>query len=237
MALSGSGVRDVFQQEREENRVVKVQRKKFIWENVGKVQKRREKFKESVKSSEENENGEAKMRKTTEKRDREERNWQREEIVMFFRNLAVMALTLIVMFGVVFGVYRVHDNAMSPRISAGDLLFYYRLEKQLRTQDVVVLRKDGKRYVGRVVAKSGDQVEVTEDACLKVNGNLIVETDIFYDTLRDGDHLNYPVILGDGQYFVLGDFRIGAEDSRYFGPVEKSEILGKVLILLRRTGF
>ena len=64
-----------------------------------------------------------------------------------------------------------------------------------------------------------------------------METDIFYDTLRDGDHLDYPVILGDGQYFVLGDFRIGAEDSRYFGPVEKSEILGKVLILLRRTGF
>lgn len=47
------------------------------------MQKRREKFKKSVKSSEENEDGEAKMRKTTEKRDREERNWQREEIVMF----------------------------------------------------------------------------------------------------------------------------------------------------------
>lgn len=162
---------------------------------------------------------------------------QRDEIITFFRNLAVMALTLIVLFGVVFGVFRVRDNAMSPRVSAGDLLFYYRLEKQLRTQDVVVLRKDGKRYVGRIVAKSGDQVEVTEDACLKVNGNLIVETDIFYDTLRDGDRLDYPVTLGDGQYFVLGDFRIGAEDSRYFGPVEKSEILGKVLILLRRTGF
>lgn len=182
------------------------------------------------------------MRKRAEKRDGEERggeerNRLREEIVMFLRNLAVMVLTLIVMFGVVFGFYRVSDNAMSPRVSAGDLLLYYRLEKQLRTQDVVVLRKDGKRYVGRIVAKSGDQVEVTEDACLKVNGNLIVETDIFYDTLRDGDHLDYPVTLGDGQYFVLGDFRIGAEDSRYFGPVEKSEILGKVLILFRRTGF
>lgn len=197
---------------------------------------------ESVKSSEENGNGEAKMRKRAEKRDGEERggeerNRLREEIVMFLRNLAVMVLTLIVMFGVVFGFYRVSDNAMSPRVSAGDLLLYYRLEKQLRTQEVVVLRKDGKRYVGRIVAKSGDQVEVTEDACLKVNGNLIVETDIFYDTLRDGDHLDYPVTLGDGQYFVLGDFRIGAEDSRYFGPVEKSEILGKVLILFRRTGF
>ncbi len=169
-----------------------------------------------------------KMEKTAENRD---------EIMMFLRNLTVMALTLIVLFGVVFGVSRVRDNAMAPRISAGDLLLYYRLEKQLRTQDVVVLRKDGKRYVGRIVAKSGDQVEVTEDACLKVNGNLIVETDIFYNTLRDGDRLDYPVTLGEGQYFVLGDFRIGAEDSRYFGPVEKSEILGKVLILLRRTGF
>lgn len=177
------------------------------------------------------------MKKTAENRDEENRNRQRKEIAMFFRNLAVMALTLTVLFGVVFGVLCVRDNAMSPRVSAGDLLLYYRLENQLRTQDVIVLKKDGKRYVGRIVAKSGDRVEVTEDACLKVNGNLIVETDIFYDTLRDGDHLDYPVTLGEDQYFVLGDFRIGAEDSRYFGPVEKSEILGKVLILLRRTGF
>ena len=155
----------------------------------------------------------------------------------FLIRLLILIGILYLLFGCIFGITTVKNEDMAPRISAGDLLFYYRLEKQLRTQDVVVLRKDGKRYVGRVVAKSGDQVEVTEDACLKVNGNLIVETDIFYDTLRDGDHLDYPVILGDGQYFVLGDFRIGAEDSRYFGPVEKSEILGKVLILLRRTGF
>ena len=155
----------------------------------------------------------------------------------FLIRLLILIGILYLLFGCIFGITTVKSEDMAPRISAGDLLFYYRLEKQLRTQDVVVLRKDGKRYVGRVVAKSGDQVEVTEDACLKVNGNLIVETDIFYDTLRDGDHLDYPVILGDGQYFVLGDFRIGAEDSRYFGPVEKSEILGKVLILLRRTGF
>ena len=88
-------MRDVFQQEREENRVVKVQRKKFIWENVGKVQKRREKFKESVKSSEENEDGEVKMRKTTEKRDREERNWQREEIVMFLKNYRFLTIKVV----------------------------------------------------------------------------------------------------------------------------------------------
>lgn len=161
----------------------------------------------------------------------------KEEIAVFFRNLAVMVLTLGVLFGVVFGVARVRDNAMSPRISAGDLLLCYRLEKKLRSQDVIVFKKDGKRYAGRIVAKSGDQVEITEDACLKVNGNLIVESDIFYETQRDGERIIYPVTLGDDQYFVLGDFRIGAEDSRYFGPVNKNEIFGKVLILLRRSGF
>lgn len=163
--------------------------------------------------------------------------YEKEEIVVFFRNLVVMALTIGVLFGVVFGVARVRDNTMSPRISAGDLLLCYRLEKKLRSQDVIVFRKDGKRYTGRIVAKSGDQVEITEDACLKVNGNLIVESDIFYETQRDGERITYPVTLGDDQYFVLGDFRIGAEDSRYFGPVNKNEIFGKVLILLRRSGF
>ncbi len=36
-----------------------------------------------------------------------------------------------------------------------------------------------------------------------------------------------PLILGDGQYFVLGDNRPDSSDSRSWGPVEGGKILGK----------
>lgn len=45
----------------------------------------------------------------------------------------------------------------------------------------------------------------------------------------------YPVTLAEDEVFVLCDYREGAKDSRYFGPVSKSEIKGKVITIVRRS--
>ena len=47
--------------------------------------------------------------------------------------------------------------------------------------------------------------------------------------------MTYPVTLADGEYFVLCDYREGAKDSRYYGPVRRSELKGKVITVLRRS--
>lgn len=158
-----------------------------------------------------------------------------EEISSFFVKLIWMGLLLGILFGVLFGITPAKNNDMSPRISSGDLLLYYRLEERLRSQDVVVFEKDGVQYIGRVVAKGGDSVEVTEDSHLKVNGSTVVETDIFYSTPKYGDEVAYPVTLEGDQYFILCDYRNGAKDSRYFGAVNRKEIKGKVITVIRRS--
>ena len=42
--------------------------------------------------------------------------------------------------------------------------------------------------------------------------------------------------LAENEFFVLCDYREGAKDSRYFGPVSAGEIKGKVITVLRRSG-
>lgn len=127
------------------------------------------------------------------------------------------------------------NNDMSPRISAGDILLYYRLEDTLRTNDVVVFEKDGKEYTGRIVGKGEESVEITEDSRVRINGSVFVETDIFYSTPRYDDSVIYPLELAEDEYFILCDYREGARDSRYFGAVKRSEIKGKVITILRRS--
>lgn len=158
-----------------------------------------------------------------------------EEIRSFFFKLIMMVLLLWVLFGVLFGITPMRNNDMSPRISAGDLLLYYRLDENYRTNDVVVFEKDGTEYTGRIVGKGGESVEITEDAQLKVNGSSVIETDIFYSTPRYEEGIEYPVELAEDEYFILCDYRNGAKDSRYFGPVSRSEIKGKVITILRRS--
>lgn len=159
-----------------------------------------------------------------------------EDIVSFFARLVAMAVLLVLLFGFVFGVTPMADDDMSPRISAGDLLLYYRLADDYVSGDVMVFQKDGEQYVGRVVARGGDTVEVTEEATLVVNGSTVLETDIYYSTPRYENGPDYPVTMAEGEYFILCDYREGARDSRYFGPVSRDEIKGKVITVIRRSG-
>ncbi len=158
-----------------------------------------------------------------------------DEVTSFITKFVWMVILIGVLFGVLFGVTTVKNNDMSPRMSSGDVLLYYRLEDNLKAQDVIVFEKDGRQYVGRVVAKGGEVVEVTDDAHLKINNSTVVETDIFYKTPKYGDEVSYPLTLEDDEYFILCDFRDGAKDSRYFGPVSQKEIKGKALMVIRRS--
>lgn len=158
-----------------------------------------------------------------------------EDVQNFLFKLIMMALLLWVLFGMLFGITPMRNNDMSPRISAGDLIFYYRMQDKFRTDDVVVFKKDGKQYVGRIVGKGGETVEITEDASLKINGSSVMETDIFYSTPRYESDVVYPVELAEDEFFILCDYREGARDSRYFGAVKQREIKGKAITILRRS--
>ena len=99
-----------------------------------------------------------------------------------------------------------------------------------------MLKKDGVTYTARIVAQGGDKVEITDDAALKVNDSIVLENDIYYTTPKYDDLVSYPVTLAENEFFVLCDYREGAKDSRYFGPVSRGEIKGKVITVLRRSG-
>jgi signal peptidase I len=146
-----------------------------------------------------------------------------------------MILTaLYLMFHFVFGLLVVPSQDMKPRLDAGDLLVYYRLDREPSAGDVICFEKNGTTYAGRVAAVGGDTVEITEEETLKVNGSVMIEQEIFYPTPRYEGFTDYPLEVPAGAYFILSDFREGGEDSRYFGCVEKSEILGTVIMALRR---
>ena len=169
----------------------------------------------------------------------EKKKWTKEaamaEIRWFLIRLAAMVLLIWVLFGLVFGVAPMKNDDMMPRISAGDLMFYYRLDHSYGSGDVVVLKKDGKQYTGRIVAHGGDTVEITEEEGLSINGSMVLEDEIYYATPRYEEGPDYPVTLAADEVFVLCDYREGAKDSRYYGPVNNNEIKGKVITVIRRS--
>ena len=154
----------------------------------------------------------------------------------FFGLRALIFVIIIWAFGFfVVGFAAMNGDDMYPRIDGGDLMLFYRLDREPAAQDVIVFEKNGNRYVGRVVAVPGDTVEVTESDSLKINGSTMQETNIFYRTPQYDSEVEYPLTLEYDQYFVLSDNRLKGTDSRWFGPVDKSEIAGTVISIMRRN--
>lgn len=159
----------------------------------------------------------------------------RRDIVGFLARLAFFVVTLWLLFGVVLGVGAVTTGEMAPRICSGDVMLYWRLSQSFNEGDVVVYTADGEERLGRVVARPGDEVTITEAGELMVNGAVVVESDISTPTPRYESAVDYPVHLGTDEFFVLADLREGGHDSRLYGPIARSQIKGNVISVLRRS--
>ncbi len=155
----------------------------------------------------------------------------------FLLRLVALGLVVYVLLFHIIGLGVMPNGDMSPRLEAGDLLLFYRIERSPKSRDIVVIDRGEKkeRFVLRVVACPGDTVEITDERGLAVNGNTLIETNIFQTTRPYECDVEYPIKLKDGEYFVLADQRNGGMDSRYFGPVTTEEIQGVVITLLRRN--
>ena len=157
------------------------------------------------------------------------------EILYLLLKIVAIAAAFVVVFTFVFGVLRYSENAMLPAVKDGDLVFYYRLEKEYTASDLVVLRYQGHEQVRRVVATAGDVVDITEEG-LMINGALQQEREIYEQTQRYDTGVEFPMELKEGQIFVLGDSRENASDSRVYGAVDVHDTLGKVMTIVRRRG-
>lgn len=92
---------------------------------------------------------------------------------------------------------------------------------------IVVLKENGKRLVKRVVGSPGDRLYFKGDTLYR-NGKPLKEDYVTDDNYNKG-LLKEEVVLGENEYFLLGDNRDVSNDSRYFGAVSGSSLQGRVL--------
>ena len=153
------------------------------------------------------------------------------------RSLGIKIIVIILAFALIFtffyGIIRNTDPDMEPMVKDGDLIMYCRWDKNYAIDDLVILDYQGETQVRRVVAKAGDTVDITEDG-LSVNVALQQEPNIYQPTRRYDDNITFPLTVGQGQVFVLGDSRENATDSRVYGPVNIKDTKGKVITIIRR---
>ncbi|SCW43128.1 signal peptidase I [Ruminococcaceae bacterium YRB3002] len=153
--------------------------------------------------------------------------------IEFAIKVAVTVAVVAVLLIFIVGVHVNHGNSSYPMIKDGDLVITYKLGG-VNEGEEIAYKADGEIRFGRIVAKAGDVVDITE-SYLTVNGYGITE-DVVYPTTSEGAKITFPFTVPADSVFVLNDFRADINDSRSLGGIPLSDCEGKVVLLLRRRG-
>jgi len=142
-------------------------------------------------------------------------------------------LTLVIFFLVRLALqnFRIEGHSMEPNLHDGQFLIINKLVYYVHPPergDVVVFHSPGnprKDFIKRVIGLPGEEVEIG-DGQVFVNGVQLEETYI----TRRGHRSWGPEVVGEFEYFVLGDNRNNSSDSRNWGMLDGEAIIGKALI-------
>lgn len=129
---------------------------------------------------------------------------------------------------------RVCGHSMETTLHDGDHLIIdklsYRLSKPKRYDIIVFPYSLGVYYIKRIIGMPGETIQII-DGSIYIDGSLLLEN-YSYEYISDPGEAFDEVILGNDEYFVLGDNRNHSADSRSqdVGTIAKDKIVGKALI-------
>ena len=131
----------------------------------------------------------------------------------------------------------VSGNSMLPMLEDGDSLLVDKISYRFRDPDrfdIVVFpftQSEETFFIKRVIGLPGETVQITEDGRIWINGEQL-EEHYGLEVIRDPGRAVTPVVLSEGEYFVLGDNRNNSLDSRRIevGNIHEDQIIGRAWI-------
>lgn len=142
----------------------------------------------------------------------------------------VLAVSLLLnLFTYVMPVVKYYGTSMSPTLEDGQILIVSKLS-EIESGDVIAFYYNNKVLVRRVAAVGNEQITVDVFGTVSVNGNEMEESYIEHKTYGQCD-IDFPFTVPSNTYFVLGDNREVAMDSRLeeIGTVAEDRIIGKIV--------
>lgn len=137
---------------------------------------------------------------------------------------------------------RVDGSSMNPTLYDGDNLWVDKLSYTFgdpKRFDIIIFYPNGNEkitYVKRIIGLPGETVSMDLDGKIYINGQLLNENYALDEPFLPSSigilSGNNEIVLGDDEYFVLGDNRNNSMDSRRSDPgnVKREYIVGKVIV-------
>ena len=153
----------------------------------------------------------------------------RKSIISTTNILIVVAALAILVAMLFLPVLRIYGESMNATLKSGELVVSVKGSK-FKTGDIVAFYYNNNILVKRVMANSGDWVDIDLDGNVYVNQKLVEEPYLTEKSFGEPD-IDFPYQVPDERVFVLGDNRSVSIDSRHraVGCVTSEQIVGKIV--------
>ena len=122
--------------------------------------------------------------------------------------VAAIAVLIAVLF---LPVLRIYGSSMNPTLNEGDIVLSLK-GSEFKTGDIIAFYYNNKILVKRVIANTGDWVDIDEEGNVFVNGEKLNEPYLKDKAFGETD-IKLPYQVPDKRVFVMGDNRSVSVDS------------------------
>ncbi len=160
----------------------------------------------------------------------------RSDYIRIFKStvssLIVVSAIAVLIATLVLPVLRVTGNSMNPTME-NDQLVICRRQGTFESGDIIAFYHNNKILLKRVIAVSGDVVDIDSDGNVYVNGEMLEEKYVINKAKGECD-IEFPYEVPADRYFVMGDNRETSVDSRSdeIGCIAEENVIGTVILRL-----
>jgi len=145
---------------------------------------------------------------------------------------AIVSATLIRIY--ILEPFIVPTPSMEPMLVVGDKVIINKLAYKfgsVKRGDIIAFHSplEEKDLVKRAIAIEGDEITLTTEGEIFINGEKIVEDYLPSD--QDIFYINQTVNVGENELFVMGDNRNNSFDSRFLGTIPEDDVFGEFVII------